>query len=91
FKVVMAGIAAEGLDESWLGRILTLEDAGRLEAISKKHGINIAGEGGEYETFVIDGPIYKKPIILKETEKRMTGRNSGTLEIRKAELDRQGK
>jgi diphthine-ammonia ligase len=86
FKVMMVGIAAEGLDEGWLGRILTLEDVEKLEEIGRRHKINVSGEGGEYETFVLDGPIYKRPISIIESARRMTAKNAGTLEILKAEL-----
>jgi len=34
--------------------------------LNKKIGFNIAGEGGEYETFVIDAPLFKKKIEIKD-------------------------
>jgi diphthine-ammonia ligase len=34
--------------------------------LQKKYQINPSGEGGELETFVLDGPIFKKRIrVLK--------------------------
>ena len=29
-----------------------------------QYGINVCGEGGEYETFTIDCPLFKKKIIM---------------------------
>lgn len=86
FAVMMVGIAAEGLTEKWLGKILTLDDLAELKELKKKYGINFSGEGGEYETFVLNGPMYKKRIVVKKSEKKMSSQNSGALEIKEAVL-----
>jgi predicted ATP pyrophosphatase (TIGR00289 family) len=66
FKVMICGVAAWGLDESWLGRIIDDKTIDELVALNEKYGINIAFEGGEAETLVLDGPIFKRKIkILK--------------------------
>lgn len=31
---------------------------------NQRYGLNICGEGGEYETFTLDCPLFKKKIIL---------------------------
>lgn len=67
FKIIICGVAAWGLDESWLGRIIDDEAIDELVKINEKYQINIAFEGGEAETLAIDGPIFKKRIkILKD-------------------------
>lgn len=67
FKIVVCGVAAWGLDESWLGRIIDDEAIDDLVKINEKYQVNIAFEGGEAETLAIDGPIFKKRIkILKD-------------------------
>ena len=66
FKVIICGVAAWGLDESWLGRIIDDKTIDELLELNEKYGINIAFEGGEAETLAIDGPIFKRKIkILK--------------------------
>ena len=66
FKVMISGVFAEGLDQSWLGKIIDKEALSQLEKISEKTYLHLAFEGGEAETLVIDGPIFKKRIeILK--------------------------
>ncbi|KZX17571.1 diphthine--ammonia ligase [Methanobrevibacter filiformis] len=86
FEVIISGVFAEGLDESWLGRTITKESINELIAIEKKHHINIAFEGGEAETLVIDGPIFKKRIKIVESEKQWDVDN-GIYEIKKAILE----
>ena len=55
--------------------------------LNKKHGISIVGEGGEYETLVVDGPIFKKKIKIIDSEKVWDEKTqSGHLKVKKAEL-----
>lgn len=68
FKVIISGVFAEGLDESWLGRLIDREALGELEKISEKTYLNLAFEGGEAETLVIDGPIFKKRIEILDAD-----------------------
>lgn len=66
FEVIISGVFAYGLDESWLGRKIDKNSLDELIELNKKYSINLAFEGGEAETLVIDGPIFKKKIIIKE-------------------------
>jgi predicted ATP pyrophosphatase (TIGR00289 family) len=66
FKILISSVAAWGLDESWLGRIIDEETIDELVRLNEKYHVDIAFEGGEAETLAIDGPIFKKRIeILK--------------------------
>ena len=66
FKIMICGVAAWGLDESWLGRIIDDETIDELVRLNEKYYVDIAFEGGEAETLAIDGPIFKKRLkILK--------------------------
>ncbi|MFJ7941015.1 diphthine--ammonia ligase [Peribacillus sp. NPDC096622] len=53
-----------GMREDDLGRKLTPEYVKELEA----RGIDPCGEGGEFHTTVIDGPIFKQPIPVRKCE-----------------------
>ena len=66
FKIMICGVAAWGLDESWLGRIIDDDTIDELVRLNEKYYVDIAFEGGEAETLAIDGPIFKKRLnILK--------------------------
>lgn len=69
FEIVVSGVAAAGLDRKWLGRKLDADAIEDLKSLNEKFNINPAGEGGEYETFVLDGPIFKKRIELGDVKK----------------------
>ncbi len=85
FKVVMSGVGAAGLDESWLGKELDDEEWGRLGHIAARHGLHLSGEGGEYETFVLDAPNFSKSVIVEKSRRVWDGQ-SGHLVIEKASL-----
>ena len=86
FEIIFSSIAAEGLDRSWLGRKITLKDVDRLVQLNRKYGINIAGEGGEFESLVIDAPMFKKKIKIVDSEIKMEVENSGIYKIKKVIL-----
>jgi predicted ATP pyrophosphatase (TIGR00289 family) len=54
--------AAEGLDEQFLGAHFDDELIQRLQRVAAVHRINLAGEGGEYETLTLNAPFYSRPI-----------------------------
>ncbi|KKB34017.1 Dph6-related ATP pyrophosphatase [Bacillus thermotolerans] len=53
-----------GMREDDLGRTLTHEYVKELEA----RGIDPCGEGGEFHTTALDGPIFKHPISVRKCE-----------------------
>ncbi len=88
FRMVMSGVAASGLDESWLGKELSRIEWERLKELSERRGFHLSGEGGEYETFVIDAPHFSRSISIMDSERVWDGQ-SGRLVIRKASLGNQ--
>jgi ABC transporter with metal-binding/Fe-S-binding domain ATP-binding protein len=85
FKIILSGVAASGLDKSWLGQELTDERWATLEKLSRKHGIHLTGEGGEYETFVLDAPHFNDRISIEKSHYEWDGQ-SGYLVIEHASL-----
>jgi diphthine-ammonia ligase len=78
-------VAALGLDQEWLGRRLDEDAAGELSQLNRKYGVNPSGEGGEYETFVVDSPLFRRRITFRNQRKVWLG-DGGHLEIEMAEL-----
>lgn len=85
FETVITGVAALGLDESWLGRKLDGIMVEQLVELQRRHGMHAALEGGEGETFVLDCPLFRKRIEIVESKKHWDGM-SGWLEILQARL-----
>ncbi|MDI6897582.1 diphthine--ammonia ligase [Methanocella conradii] len=84
FEVIVTGCYAEGLGEEWLGKILDDKALEELERLHKKFGISVAGEGGEYESFVAYGPHMSRRVCI-EYEKQWR-RDSGKIIVKKAWL-----
>ncbi len=51
-RAMIVSVSAEGLTEEDLGKTIDQKYLNHLRYLGEKYGINIAGEGGEYETFV---------------------------------------
>ena len=85
FKIIIVGVSAQGFDKTWLGRIIDEKCFDELIKLCKKYDINIAGEGGEFETLVLDGPLFKKKLVLEEVTEEWK-RDSGILQVKKAHL-----
>lgn len=64
FEILIVQVAAGGLDESWLGRTLDGEALDELESLNDSHGVHPLGEGGEFETIVVDGPHMERRLDL---------------------------
>jgi diphthine-ammonia ligase len=85
FEVVITSVSAEGLDESWLGRVITRELLEELKGLHEKYGLHLAFEGGEAETLVIDGPLFKKKLEILDSGK-VWNFDNGHLIIKDAKL-----
>ncbi len=85
-KIILVAVAAEGLGEEWLGRELDEEAIGDLLLLGEKYGINPSGEGGEYETLVLDAPFFKSRIKILNAEKVWHG-DRGCYLIKAAEVE----
>ena len=64
FGVMITSVACDGLDESWLGKILDEGSLSKLIDLSSKFRFNVDGEGGEYETLVVSGPHFEGEIKI---------------------------
>jgi predicted ATP pyrophosphatase (TIGR00289 family) len=67
FEVIIVKVSAMGLDESWLGRRIDEKLIERLKRVKERYKINLAGEGGEFETLVLDAPFFKGRIRIKKS------------------------
>ncbi len=68
YEFIFSSVAAYGLNKSWVGRVIDRIDVEKLVRLNEKIGLNVAGEGGEFESFVMDGPMYKRKIIIRGYE-----------------------
>ena len=86
FQFIITSVSSAGLDESWLGREITMEDVEKLDRIATKHGFNLSFEGGEAETLVLNCPLFSFPIKIINSKKSWDGYR-GRFEITEAILE----
>ena len=84
-RAVVVAVMAEGLGPEWLGRPLDEGALNDLLELRRTQGVNPSGEGGEYESLVVDSPLHSKRLELVEVE-RSVSRDQARLMVRKLEL-----
>lgn len=68
FDIILTGVFAYPLNEKWLSRKIDESFIGEMKTMLDKYKINPAGEGGEYESFVLNCPMFKKKLEVKRGE-----------------------
>ena len=87
YDIRITNVATDGLGIDWLGKKLDGKTLLELKHLSEKFGFDLLGEGGVYDSFVVDGPIFKKRIEFLDSEKVWDSKtSSGYLEVRNATL-----
>ena len=85
FEIMITQVAAEGALK-WLGKTLSMANLRELEADARKHGFHVGGEGGHFDTFVVNAPTFSKRIHIQDFEVVREDENCGHVVIRKAGL-----
>ncbi len=85
-ETIIVGVYAHGFTSKWLGRKIDRVAINDLAQLNREFQISLVGEGGEYETLVLNAPFFKKQIRLIEAQKIWEGQ-SGYLLVKKAALE----
>ena len=85
-EVIITGVYAHGFIVDWLGKKIDKDAVETLKTLNSLYGVSLVGEGGEYETLVLDAPFFKKRIKIVSAEK-IWKRQSGHFLITKAKLE----
>jgi len=86
FRSIITGVFAEPFSPDWLGREIDRKALSGLRQYVRSHRITLTGEGGEYETLVVDAPLFAKKIVILESEKEYANFR-GFLQVRRAVLE----
>ncbi len=85
FEYIISSVSSDGLDNSWLGQIIDKSRLEHLKNLQSKFGFNLNFEGGEAETFVINCPLFEKPLFIQDSSTEWDGYR-GRFEILEAKL-----
>ncbi len=85
FKIIISGVFAEAFTKKWLGKEIDEKAVKEIAKLAEKYKINPAGEGGEFESLVLDGPLFKKRLEIIEAKQHYNN-FTGVFEIKKARL-----
>jgi len=87
FHIIIIGVFAAGFDETWLGKTIDEQTIDALVSLHEKYKINIAGEGGEFETLVLSGPLFSQKLVIDEFLKEWN-RDNGIFQVKSAHLEK---
>jgi diphthine-ammonia ligase len=87
FEFIFTAIAADGLNKSWLNKVITVDDLEKLNKLKEKIGSNVAGEGGEFESLVLNCPLFRKKLVIEDFEIQEDGEYVARMIIKKAKLE----
>ena len=81
FEIIITAVAAYPLDQIWLGRKINEKFIEDVKKLKQKYKIHPAGEGGEFETFVLNCPLFQKPLKVKSFKDFKEGEYSWVREV----------
>jgi len=82
FKVIITGVFAYPLDQNWLGREIDKNFISEVKELYKKFKVHPAGEGGEFESFVLDCPLFSNAFKIDSYKDFNEGKNSWRREVK---------
>jgi len=59
FEIIISAVAAFPLDKSWVGRKIDANYLSNIKELKNRYKINPAGEGGEFESLVVNCPMFR--------------------------------
>jgi asparagine synthase (glutamine-hydrolysing) len=80
FDIIITGVFAYPLNEKWLGKKINSNFKNEVKTLFDKYRINPAGEGGEFESFVLDCPLFSRELKVKNMN-TLGSKNSWRMEI----------
>ena len=84
FEIIIIAVAAGDLTKEWLGKKIDKEIIEKLLKLE----ISPIGEGGEFETLVLNCPMFKQKIEIIDSEIKWDNKtSSGELIIKEAKLE----
>ncbi|MFX1248167.1 MAG: diphthine--ammonia ligase [Promethearchaeota archaeon] len=84
FRVIITSVTSMGLNKALLGKEITSEALERLKKAEVNSGLSLIGEGGEFESSVIDAPFFPSFIEILEANVHWNeSREEGYYEILK--------
>ncbi len=91
FEIILISVSSMGLDQNFLGKKLTPKLINKISDNSYGSELAITGEGGEYESFVLDAPFFPSRIVIQVTQIHWDEyREEGYLDIINAFLESKG-
>lgn len=81
FKIIVVGVFAYPLNESWVLREIDSDFVKEIKELNQKYKIHVAGEGGEFETYVLGCSLFDHELKIVNKKIIREGENSVRAEV----------
>jgi uncharacterized protein (TIGR00290 family) len=81
FEIIVVGVFAYPFDKKYLGMKIDDKFIKIMKNLQEKYKINPAGEGGEFESFVLNCPLFKEELKVEGFEDSSAGENNWRREL----------
>lgn len=81
YKIRITQYASLGFHEGMLNFEINKETLKEFLELSRKYRFPSGGDGGYYDSFVVDSPLFSKKLEFKEIQKIVDGNLTGHLEV----------
>jgi len=85
-RFMIVAVSTMGLGPGWLGRVIGPAEAEELIALSRRYGFSPVGEGGEFETYVVESPLFGGKRIEVRGSAKWVPAGWGVYEIEEARV-----
>lgn len=85
YEIMITQVAGEGLMQ-WLGKTITKDNFQEIKADSIKYGFHVGGEGGYYDTLIVNAPFFTKRLEVTEFDIVKNDECCGHIVIKQARL-----
>ena len=81
YDIRITQFASDGFGKDWLGKRIDADTLKLLKIRSLQFGFHVGGEGGYYDTFVCDGPLFKQKLKFNGPRVVMENNYAGHLVV----------
>tara|TARA_Y100000310_G_scaffold276112_1_gene293046 strand:+ start:1082 stop:1780 length:699 start_codon:yes stop_codon:yes gene_type:complete len=85
YKILISQVASDGL-KNWLGKYISKDNFDQFKSESQKYGFHVGGEGGYFDTLIVDAPYFTQKLEIEEFKTVMDDEYCGHIELTKFKL-----
>ena len=87
YEIIITQVASDGLGK-WLGKKLSKKTFEEFKKDSAKYGFHVGGEGGYYDTLVVNAPFFSERLVVENCRITMEDEFCGHVDITQYKMEK---